>query len=152
MLYKYGAKIFKKIQSAMSPEFEDDPAFDPFDMWTGANFIVKKTGVGRDSNYDQSSFQNPAPLFEDDKKLEEIWKQEHSLKTFYDTTNFGTYDSLKTRFDRVNGNSSKDTGSSVPDGLEGFDGFDEGLKDSGKVDELDDMKFFESMGDDETPF
>ena len=40
-LYKYGKKIFDKIQEAMKPEFADETAINPFDFWGGAKFQVK---------------------------------------------------------------------------------------------------------------
>jgi hypothetical protein len=80
-LYKYGKKIYDKIVEAISPPFDDegrtpdnpkyDPtnAFDPFDLWTGANFRLKiRTDDYR--NYDKSDFAKPGPLFKDDEKLE----------------------------------------------------------------------------------
>jgi hypothetical protein len=151
MLYKYGAKIFKKIQSAMSPEFPEDPSFDPFDFWTGANFVVKKTGMGRDSNYDQSAFQSQGQLFDDDSKIEEVWKKEHSLKAFLDPSIFTSYEIIQKRLDRVTGNSTQTSQKeSVVDELEKEVGLS-----NVSVDELDDMKFFESLaqeGSADTPF
>ena len=40
-LYKFGKKIFDKIQEAMQPEFADEEAINPFDFWKGANFKLK---------------------------------------------------------------------------------------------------------------
>ena len=40
-LYKFGKKIFDKINEAMNPQFEDEKALNPFDLWGGANFKLK---------------------------------------------------------------------------------------------------------------
>lgn len=106
-LFKYGKKIFQKIQDKIAPEvqFEGQVPVDPFDFWTGANFrlIVKK--VEGYPNYDNSFFENPSPLLGgDDTKLENIWKAQYDLSEFTSPNNFKSYDDLKTRFDRVLGN------------------------------------------------
>lgn len=154
-LYKYGAKIFNKIQSAMKPEFADEVAFDPFNLWTGANFVVKKTGSGRDTNYDKSAFQSPGPLFEDEGKMEEVWKQEQSLKAFYDPSIFSTYDAIKKRFERVTGKATYQAsnespgGYDVPDDVKGFEGYD---SEPQSQEELGDMEFFKYLAKDDVPF
>ena len=53
-LYKYGKKIFDKIQEAMKPEFADETAINPFDFWSGANFKLKIRRVEGYQNYDKS--------------------------------------------------------------------------------------------------
>jgi hypothetical protein len=37
-LYKYGKKIFDKLNEAMNPQFDDESPVNPFDLWEGANF------------------------------------------------------------------------------------------------------------------
>jgi len=103
-LYKYGKKIFDKINEAMNPQFEDEKAINPFDMWSGANFKLKIRKVEGYQNYDKSEFESPSVLgdFGDDK-LEAIWKSEHSLKEFLSPENFKTYDELKAKLDKVLG-------------------------------------------------
>lgn len=103
-LYKFGKKIFDKINEAMNPQFEDEKAFNPFDLWNGADFKLKIRNVEGYRNYDKSEFASTGTLggFSDDK-LEEVWKQEHSLKEFLDPSNFKSYDELKARLDKVLG-------------------------------------------------
>ena len=101
-LFKYGVKIFEKIQEAMTPEFKDETPLDPFNLWNGANFKVKIRSVGGYVNYDKSEFDSPAPLLDgDDSKLEAIWKQEHPLKEFTEESNFKSYDELKNKLHEV---------------------------------------------------
>lgn len=102
-LFKFGKKIFDKLNEAMNPEFEDEASMNPFDLWTGANLKLKIRNVEGYRNYDKSEFDNPAPLFEDDDKLEGVWKQEHSLAKFLEADNFKSYDELKSKLDRVLG-------------------------------------------------
>ena len=122
-MYRYGKKIFDKINDLMNPEFEDESPVNPFDLWNGANFKMKIRKVEGYSNYDKSEFDSPSPLLDDDERLEEIWKSQKSLKELVSEDKFKSYDELKTKLDRVLGLttsapvSTPDTSSEVP-----FDG------------------------------
>jgi hypothetical protein len=99
--YRFGAKIFEKINSSANPSFEDDQAIDPFNLWDGANFRLRIKMKDGYRNYDDSKFDSPSPLFNDDDKIDEIWKQSHSLATFVTPDKFKSYDELKARMNRV---------------------------------------------------
>ncbi len=102
-LYKYGKKIWDKINDQMNPEFEDETPLNPFDLWEGANFKLKIRKVDGFSNYDKSEFEVSTPVNDEDSKMEELWKTEHSLSEFTDPKNFKTYSELKEKLDRVLG-------------------------------------------------
>jgi hypothetical protein len=102
-LYKYGKKIWDKLNDKMNPQFEDETPVNPFDLWEGANFKIKIRKIDGFSNYDKSEFETASPLDEDENKMEEIWKTEHSLEEFTDPKNFKTYAELKEKLDRVLG-------------------------------------------------
>ena len=103
-LYKYGKKIFDKINETMNPEFPDEKPVNPFDFWEGANFKLKIRQVEGYRNYDKSEFESPAPLFDgDDDKLEALWKKEYSLKEFLEPKHFKSYEVLKAKLDKVLG-------------------------------------------------
>lgn len=93
-LFKYGKKIFDKLNEAMNPQFADEEAVNPFDFWTGANFKLKIRKVDGYRNYDKSEFTATGPLA-GDKELEKIWLKEHSLKEFIDPTSFESYADLE---------------------------------------------------------
>ena len=99
-LYKFGKKIFNKISEKLEPEFVDEEAFNPFDLWEGANFRLKIKMVEGYRNYDSSSFDKDGPLADDDT-MEKIWKDEYSLKEFIAPSNFKTYDELKEKLAKV---------------------------------------------------
>ena len=101
MLYRFGKKIFDKCMEAMQPAFDDEVAVNPFDFWTGANFKLKLRKVEGYWNYDKSEFSDPSPLFDDDDKLEEVWKKQYPLSEFTAASNFKSYDELKKRLDTV---------------------------------------------------
>ena len=102
-LFKFGAKIFEKIQGAMDPAFEDEKPINPFDLWKGANFKLRITKVAGYQNYDKSEFSSPSPISENDEELEKIWKSMHSLKVLTDGKEFKSYDDLKNRLEKVLG-------------------------------------------------
>lgn len=100
-LYKFGKKIFDKLNAAMNPEFEDEQPLNPFDLWAGANFKLKIRKVEGYQNYDKSEFESAGPLLEDDDELEAIWKREHPLQSFLERKNFKSYDDIKSRMNKV---------------------------------------------------
>ena len=100
-LFRYGKKIFDKLMAAMQPEFEDEKAINPFDFWEGANFKLKIRKVAGYWNYDSSDFDSPKALFDNDEKIEEVWKTQYALNEFTAATNFKSYEELKTRLDAV---------------------------------------------------
>ena len=115
MLFEYGKKIFGKIQDCFRPPFDTQGrtpedkdynptnAFDPFDLWKGANFRLTMRTVQKFPNYDASTWDVPGPISDDEAKLEKIWKSEHSLLAEVARDKFKTYDELKQKFDRVMG-------------------------------------------------
>ena len=103
-LFKYGKKIFDKIQEAMQPEFEDETPINPFDFWAGANFRLKVRKVAGFTNYDKSEFETSSPLLEgDDANLEELWKTQYKLVEFVEPTNFKSFEDLQQRLHQVIG-------------------------------------------------
>ena len=113
MIYEFGGQIFKLIEGAAKPEFEDDQPMDPFDMWSGADFKIKIVGreipdsrTGQKTivpNYESSEFANPSELYDgDDKQKEALFAQTHDLNEFL---KFKTFDELAERFKKVTGES-----------------------------------------------
>lgn len=100
-LFKYGKKIFDKINEAMNTQFGDEEPINPFDLWNGADFKLKIRNVDGYRNYDKSTFDKVAPLLDDDGKLEEIWKSQYSLNDFLNESNFKPYAQLKERLIKV---------------------------------------------------
>jgi len=105
-LYKFGKKIFDKLNDQMNPEFEDEETVNPFDFWEGANFKMKIRNVEGYRNYDKSEFDSPTSLADDDDELEKIWSTQYSLQEFLDRKNFKSYAELQTRLNRVLGASA----------------------------------------------
>ena len=102
-LFKYGKKLFDKLNEAMNPQFADEDAMNPFDLWAGANFKLKIRNVEGYRNYDKSEFAKAGPLSDDDSEMESIWKKSHSLQEFLAPSNFKSYDDLKGKLVKVLG-------------------------------------------------
>lgn len=102
-LFQYGKKIFDKIMDAMQPQYEDEEALDPFNLWEGANFKLKIRDVEGYRNYDKSEFARPGALSDNDEELEKIYNSMHDLSEFTDPKNYKSYDELKARLMAVLG-------------------------------------------------
>jgi len=146
VLYKYGKRIFDKIQEAMEPEFADEEKINPFDFWAGANFKLKVRKVAGFINYDKSEFDSLSPLFDgDDDKLEELWKKQYPLKPFTEETNFKSYDELKNKMSDVIGDDirfSQVTNATVEDIATTQD---DTSTDSGETEGTDALDYFERL-------
>lgn len=103
-IFKFGKKIFEKIEAALKPKFQDDTPINPFDFWQGADFklkVLKKDGYW---NYDSSEFSNPSEfLGGDDDELEKVYNQLHDISTFLSEENFKSYSELQSNLDRALG-------------------------------------------------
>lgn len=102
-LYRYGQEVFKKIQQAITPAFEDDPKFDPFDLWEGANFKLRISKGPYGWDYAQCKFDAPSELFSDDAKLNEVLQAEYSIKELVDDSKFKSYEAIEKRLNKVLG-------------------------------------------------
>ena len=103
-LYKFGKKIFDKLNEKMNPEFEDETAVNPFDFWDGADLKLKIRNVEGYRNYDKSEFAEVSPLLDgDDAKLETVYDSMFSLQEFLDRKHFKTYAELQAKLDMVLG-------------------------------------------------
>ena len=148
-LYKFGKKIFDKIQEAMQPEFEDEDPINPFDFWSGANFKLKVRKVAGFINYDKSEFESSSALLDgDDAKLEELWKTEYALSEFTDPSTFKTYDELKKRLNEVLGSDIRQTEVSETSTAESTEFSNEDSPSTGVEDSQEDtdaLSYFEKL-------
>ena len=147
-LYKFGKKIFDKIQEAMEPEFADEKAVNPFELWDGANFKLKVRKISGFINYDKSEFDSPSELFDgDDTQLEELWKKQYSLTAFTDPSNFKSYDELKQRLMEVVGDDIRSNdGTSAPTIQETSETLES--KSESVAEETDALDYFERLAKD----
>jgi len=164
MLYKFGKKIFDKLNESMNPAFEDEEAINPFDFWEGADFKLKIRQVEGYRNYDKSEFDSQSELLDgDDEGLEKIYESLHSLQEFVDPKNFKTYAELQTKLNRVLGLGGVPvTGSAMDDDGTDTIPFEAPAKvkaapqakvadaaPSSEVDEDDSLSFFEKLAEED---
>ena len=111
-LYKFGKKIFEKIEQSHFPPFDEEGiakgvdgynptnSVDPFDMWEGANFrlLIRKLDGYR--NYDMSKFDSPSAAG-DDEELEKLYDSTYDVSEIVSESNFKSYDELKDRLNKV---------------------------------------------------
>ena len=122
-LFKYGKKIFDKINDLMNPAFEGDEKINPFDLWDGCNFRLRIRKVEGYRNYEKSDFAGKTPLLEDDDEMKVVWESENPLQPIIALDKFKTYDALKARLDKVlkiNTATKSDTSDSKPDSSSKF--------------------------------
>ena len=113
-LYRYGKKIHDKIMAAMQPKFPDEKPLNPFDMWDGADFVLKISSenvMGRlMPKYDASYFKGGAPLMDgDDTALEVLYEKQMPMGEWTDPKNYKSYDQLKSRLSLVLGETAPRT-------------------------------------------
>ena len=143
-LYKFGKKIFDKVMEAMQPQFDDEEAINPFDLWKGANFKLKIRKVDGFWNYDKSEFDSVTPLLDSDGALEKVYDTEYPLKPFHEESNFKSYTELKEKMERVLGQEVDNrTAEQVAADIEADDiPFDGGKPITGATDT---MEYFEKL-------
>ena len=168
--YKFGKKIFDKLNDLMNPQFEDEEAINPFDFWSGADFKLKARNVEGYRNYDKSEFAEPGVLTKPDgtpmtdEELETIWNKQYSLKEIIDPKNFKSYEELKAKMYKVlglDGGSHAPTTTAEDDDVSGMD-FTPKFKESSPRamdetpspstsavadDDDDDLSFFKNLAD-----
>lgn len=100
-LFKFGKKIFDKIMDKARPTFEDETPVNVFDLWAGADFKLRMRKVDGYPNYDQSAFQEPSAITEDEDQMLSIVNGQHKLSEFLDRKNFKTYEELSRKLATV---------------------------------------------------
>ena len=100
-LFKFGKKIFDKIMDKARPTFEDETPVNVFDLWAGADFKLRMRKVDGYPNYDQSAFQEPSAITEDEDEMLSIVNSQHKLSEFLDRKNFKTYEELSRKLASV---------------------------------------------------
>jgi hypothetical protein len=147
-LYRFGAKIFDKLNGKINPAFEGEESMNPFDFWEGANFKLKIMKVAGFQNYDQSEFDAPSAIAPNDAAIQKIWEQEHSLQALIAPDQFKSYDELKKNLEMTLNSTPKTEKSKAVDN-DGDNQDTDVPAVSSKVDEDDDeASFFARMNQD----
>ena len=106
-LYEYGNQVFTMIEDATKPDKDDDTkqVFDPFNPFSGANFLLKLKKKGTFAkNVEDSKFLGVSELFGgDEDKILEACQRAYPLQPEISRDKFKSYDKLKTELDNVLG-------------------------------------------------
>lgn len=105
-LFEFGKEIMNKIKACTKPRFPNDPKFDPFNLWDGANMELKvyteDRGPGqRFPKYDDTSFSVQNQLFASDQEMEVVWKQCHPLHEIIADDKFKSFEDIENRLNKV---------------------------------------------------
>lgn len=102
--YRFGKKIFEKIQTALTPAIEELAPLVVTDVFEGANFYLKAKKVSGYANYDDSVFGPKCELFGgDEAKLEAVWNAMHPLKPITAEKEFKSVADLEKSYARATG-------------------------------------------------
>lgn len=102
--YRFGKKIFEKIQAAIVPTIDEIKPIIVTDVFEGANFYLKVKQVSGFANYDDSVFGPVSELFGgDEDKLNTVWAGMHPLKTIIDEKQFKSKADLEKSYARATG-------------------------------------------------
>lgn len=123
MLFKFGKKIFDKIMDKARPTFEDETPVNVFDLWEGADFKLRMRKVDGYPNYDQSAFQEPSAISDDEDQILSIVNSQHKLSEFLDKKNFKTYEELSRKLASVLNSESAPTQSAASMASDEDDGY-----------------------------
>lgn len=102
-LFKYGKKLYDKLNEMMNPTTEGEEKVNPFDFWEGCNLKLKIKTVANFRNYDSSMFEPKSPVAKTDEEIETIWNSQYPLKPFVAEDQFKPYDELTVKLNRVLG-------------------------------------------------
>jgi len=102
MIWQYGIKVYEKIMAALEPSPQLIDAgkhpIDVFNMYTGANFILKIKAVSGRANYDDCEFMQAGPLFDNDESMKVVYDQIFDLTKYTpDVVNTKSYQELQAK-------------------------------------------------------
>lgn len=101
-LFKFGIKLYEKIEEKVFPESELDEAVQIFDPWEGCAFKLKLRQKSGRNNYDNSEFVDKrSPVADDDAGIEVVFNQLTDLDEFLAKDKFKAYDKLAKRFNKI---------------------------------------------------
>lgn len=105
--YRFGKKIFDKIQAQASGDVDLD--IEPVDVtcpFDGADFVLIAKKVGEHLNYDDSTFKNPSPIknIDDPDYQEELFEMMHDIKSISSADKFKSKEELDKEFGKLMGN------------------------------------------------
>ncbi|PHS22106.1 MAG: single-stranded DNA-binding protein [Robiginitomaculum sp.] len=151
-LFKFGPEIYKKVNGAMNPEYEDETAMNPFDFYDGANFKLKaRNKEGGFRTYEASGFEAVSQVLPTDAEMKVVYESLHSLSAIVAPDQFKPYAELKTKLYRVlgltGGQSSTAASADMPTAKADSAPMTQTPAASATDEDGDDLAFFKSLAD-----
>ena len=100
-IFQFGKKIMDKITDKRTPAFADIKAVNVFHPYFGATFRLRMRKVDGYANFDQSEFDAPTAITEDDEEMLGILSKRHDLSGIVSPDKFKSYDDLKAKMDSI---------------------------------------------------
>lgn len=101
-LFKFGKKIYDKINAKLAPKSELVEASIVYDLWEGQNFRIATEEVKKFVNYDQSAFYDAkTPIAETDKEMAAIYDKIYDLDEFTAENKFSSYEAITKKFNAI---------------------------------------------------
>lgn len=102
--FRFGKKIFEKIQAAATPAMDEIKPIDVTDVFEGASFLLKVKQVSGFPNYDDSMFAPASELFGgDEAKLTKVYDSMHVLNKIVAPDQFKSTADLDKSYARATG-------------------------------------------------
>lgn len=102
--FRFGKKIFEKIQGAATPAMDEIKPIDVTDVFEGASFLLKVKKVSGFPNYDDSMFAPASELFGGDEvKLAKVYDTMHILNKIVAPDQFKSTADLDKSYGRATG-------------------------------------------------
>ena len=99
--------IWDKIEAARTAEYEEERVENIFDMWEGANIVIRTKDKAGFINYEDSLIRQSSALFpdlpENDPKYIKVAESVYPLKEFTDASQMKTYGEIVEILDEVDG-------------------------------------------------
>lgn len=99
--------IWDKIESARTAEYEEERVENIFDLWEGANLLIRTKDKGGFMNYDDSTIRPAAPLFpdlaENDPKYIKVAESAYPLKEFTKPATMKSYAEISEILNEIDG-------------------------------------------------
>lgn len=99
--------IWDKIEAARTAEYQEERVENIFDMWEGANIVVRTKDKAGFMNYEDSLIRQPGALFSDlpdnDPKYISVAESVYPLKEFVDPSKMKTYAEISEMLDEIDG-------------------------------------------------
>ena len=95
-LFRYGKKLFEKLEEVIAPKYANIPSVDVFDIHKGPVFNIKVRKKGQWPTYENSAFSdNLTPLCSNNRELQGVLDQIYDVYEFVDPKSIKSYEELE---------------------------------------------------------